>query len=121
MNSKDILSYSQTSALMGYYLRHFLHQQMETITETHSQTLGRECEALEYSELNGMSVLNASSQGSWNHMERRYKEYETWGENPNFKAYMNSQRVTMHRACKSLLQFLSIYIIPFSLAFCGDL
>lgn len=65
---------------MGYYQRHFLHQQMETITETHSETLGRECEALEYSELNGMSVLNASSQGSWNPMERRYKEYETWGE-----------------------------------------
>lgn len=71
---------------MGYYQRHFLHQQMETITETHSQTLGRECEALEYSELNGMSVLNASSQGSWNPMEGSIKNMKHGVKEPKYQS-----------------------------------
>ena len=53
--TNDILLYSYIDTLFNHHQKSFLLQQVGTDTETHSQTLHRDRETLEYTTLNRMS------------------------------------------------------------------
>lgn len=85
MTPDDILLNSQISVLLIHQQKSFLLQSMARNTETHSRTMCRELETLEFSVINRVLPPKASPHGSGNSVEEEAERLPDMG--------------SMHKAC----------------------